>query len=77
MAQEAGLAKIIGERSGGGDCSVTQGVASDGAHWRMSSNQRLVHADGSSFDSGARVDIALADDCFYDVEKLDAALSNA
>ena len=77
MAQEAGLAKIIGERSGGGDCSVTQGVASDGAHWRMSSNQQLVHADGSSFDSGARVDIALADDYFYDVEKLDAALSNA
>ena len=56
---------------------MTQGVASDGAHWRMSSNQQLVHADGSSFDSGARVDIALADDYFYDVEKLDAALSNA
>lgn len=75
MAKEMGVAKIIGERSGGGDCSVGAGIASDGAYWQMSSNQKLVHEDGSSFDLGAQIDIALPDDCFYDASKLNLALA--
>lgn len=76
IAKEYGLATIIGENSGGGDCAVGYGLAADGSLWQMSGPRKLVHSDLTSFDSGAGVDYALADDCFYDAAKLDEALSS-
>lgn len=75
LAKEYGLATIIGETSGGGDCAVSYGLAADGSFWQMSGPRKLVHEDLTSFDSGAEVDYPLDDDCYYNVAKLDEALS--
>ncbi len=77
IAKENGYAKIIGETSGGGDCSVGSMVGVDGTIWQMSSNSKLVHTnDHSTFDKGAEVDVKLTDDAYYDIAKLDSILSS-
>ncbi len=74
IAKEYGYAKIIGERSGGGDCVVAQGVSAIGASWQMSGNNKLIHEDGSSFDDGAPLDYELDYSYFSDFAKLDSYL---
>lgn len=74
LAKENGWAKIIGKKSGGGDCIVSSGVSPDGTIWSMSGNTALIHADGSSFDAGAEVDYDLDYSSYYDLSKLDSFL---
>ena len=69
------LAKIIGQRSGGGDCSVAGGVSVDGSCWNMSSTSMLIRKDNSSYDDGAALDYELDDSYFYDGSKLNTYLS--
>ena len=76
IAKEMGIAKIIGERSGGGDCVVASSVAADGTTWQMSGLAKLIHEDGSSFDNGAELDYVLDDGYFYDHAKLNTYLSS-
>ena len=73
--QEHNLAKVIGMRSGGGDCSVGSGVSADGTYWNMSSTCMLVRKDNSSYDDGAKVDYELDESYFYDAGKLSTYLS--
>ena len=74
IAKEYGYAKIIGEKSGGGDCVVATGVSAEGTSWQMSGNTKLIHEDGSSFDEGASPDYELDYSYFSDFARLDAYL---
>ncbi len=76
IAKENGWAKVIGKKSGGGDCVVSDGVSPDGTTWSMSGNTALIHGDGSSFDSGAEVDYDLDYSSFYNLSSLDSFLSS-
>ena len=76
IAKENGWAKIIGKKSGGGDCIVNEGVSPDGTIWSMSGNTALIHADGSSFDDGAEVDYDLEYSSYYNLSTLDSFLSS-
>ena len=76
IAKDNGWAKIIGKKSGGGDCIVSQGVSPDGTTWSMSGSTALVHADGSSFDDGAEVDYDLDYSSYYNLSSLDSFLSS-
>ncbi len=77
IARENGYAKILGENSGGGDCSISASVGVDGTNWVMSSNAKLVHTnDQSSFDKGAGVDYQIDDALYYDVAKLNSYLTS-
>lgn len=64
------LAKIIGNRSGGGDCSVAMGSSASGSCWTMSSNSMLIRKDDTSYDDGASLDYELDSSYFYDADKL-------
>ena len=64
------LAKIIGNRSGGGDCSVATGSSTSGASWTMSSTSMLIRKDNTSYDDGASLDYELNSSYFYDADKL-------
>ena len=75
IASEKGWAKVIGQRSGGGDCAVGYGFSVDGAKWQMSSATSFTREDGTSVDDGAKVDYTLDYSYFYDLEKLDGYLS--
>ncbi len=76
IAKDNGWAKIIGKKSAGGDCVVSKGVSPDGTIWSMSGNTALIHADGTSFDSGAEVDYDLDYSSYYNLSKLDSFLSS-
>lgn len=76
IAQEYGYAKVIGETSGGGDCSITNTYGADGTSWVMSSDLSMTRKDGSNFDNGATPDIELDSSYFYDAAKLDEKLSS-
>ena len=59
MGKERGI-KIIGERSGGGSCTVGAGVTADGFPYHYSCNTRLSAQDFSkSVEGGAEIDISL------------------
>ena len=74
IAKDNGWAKIIGKKSGGGDCIVDAGVSADGTRWSMSGSTALIHEDGSSFDSGAEVDYELDYSYYYNLSKLNSFL---
>ncbi len=76
LAKDNGWAKIVGQRSGGGDCAVANGISSDGTSWSMSGNTSLLHNDLTSLDDGAEVDYALDYSSYYDLAKLDSFLSS-
>ena len=76
IAKDNGWAKIIGQRSGGGDCAVGYAMSVDGALWQMSSPMMITREDGSSVDDGAAVDYTLDYSYFYDAAKLDSYLTN-
>ena len=77
IASDYGYAKIIGQKSGGGDCTVGYGSAIDGTSWQMSSITSIRHKDNTSVDTGAKVDYAIDDySCFYDTDWLDEFVKN-
>lgn len=73
IAKDKGYAKIIGQKSGGGDCAVIPSVAVDGGIWAMSSNYSIT-SNGKNVDGGQDVDIAIDYTSFYDVDKLETAI---
>jgi hypothetical protein len=73
--QDHNLAKVIGMRSGGGDCSVQNSTSADGTCWNMSSTNMLTRKDGTSYDDGAKLDYELDESYFYDAEKLNNYLA--
>ncbi len=76
LVSENKWGKIIGQRSGGGDCVVglTNGV--DGTYFQMSSTSSIIRKDGSNVDDGAKVDYEIDYDHFYDVAWIDNFLAD-
>lgn len=74
IAKEKGYAKIIGQKSGGGDCAVLPGIAVDGTSWNMSSTYSIIRSDGSNVDDGAAVDYEIAYENFYNIDTLDTEI---
>ncbi len=74
LVSENGWGKVIGQRSGGGDCVVglTNGV--DGTYFQMSSTSSILRNDGSNVDDGAEVDYEIDYEHFYDVKWIDEFL---
>ncbi len=71
ISSDYGYAKIIGQRSGGGDCAIAYAEGSDGCSWQMSSCSSIRHKDGTSVDAGAKVDYEISYENFYDASYLD------
>jgi hypothetical protein len=59
MAKEQGLAKTIGQKSGGGACSVKAIVLPNGAIMQMSSNMNLTYSTWETVEEGVDVDYAI------------------
>ena len=83
IAQIAGDAKIIGQKSGGGECAVAVHYLPNSEYVYHSSNIHIGHLDDDTntftgFESGAIPDIPLAiDENFYSIENLNYAIKNA
>ena len=76
IAQEYGYAKVIGQTSGGGDCSTLSFVGADGTVWAMSSYKGFASKNNDKdFDLGATPDYTLDNSYFYDKTKLNNYLS--
>lgn len=59
--------KIIGEKSGGGSCSVFSSETADGICFVRSSNNCMVNSQGKNVDSGVELDFEITDvSQFYD-----------
>ncbi|MCR5491834.1 MAG: hypothetical protein K6F32_06880 [Bacilli bacterium] len=73
IAKQNGIAKIIGQQSGGGACTVAYTVTPDGLPFRMSGLCREGDFNDPSehFDDGVPVDHELALNHFYDDAYLD------
>ncbi len=76
LAKDNSKAKIIGEKSSGGDCSIKPGITIDGCSFNMSSTLKYVNNDGTSADNGVELDYALDSSYFYNPSKLDSYLSS-
>ena len=82
-AKAAGTAKIIGEKSGGGECVVGIHYLPNSQYVYHSSNMHLGNYDGKTnvftgFEGGAEPDIAISDYAdFYDIEKLNNLVKTA
>ena len=59
-ASESGI-KIVGQRSGGGSCSVALASTADGALYCKSSASTIVDKQGNSVDAGKEVDFEIGD----------------
>ena len=83
IAQLLGDAKIIGQKSGGGECIVAVHYLPNSEYVYHSSNLHLGSYDVSNnkfngFESGAKPDITLAiNDSFYSIEAINNAIKNA
>ena len=76
-AKTDGLAKIIGETSGGGECAVGTHLLGNGFYFQHSSINHLGAFKNNKFEgfeSGATPDIELPYSDFYDVEKIADAI---
>ncbi len=76
-AKKYGFAKIIGEKSGGGECVVCSGFYPQGVAYVMSSNNHIGYYDGKDFEgdeAGVQPDIGIPHSEFYDIEKIAAYL---
>ncbi len=51
--------RILGERSGGGSCSVQGNSTADGWSYSISSNIHLINASGEDIDAGVPVSVEL------------------
>ena len=77
FAKVAGV-KIIGEKSGGGTCTVGGFSDGSGSYYNLSSENVCVYPDGNTFkhtDAGVAVDYELPSSSWYDLQKLDAFVS--
>ncbi len=72
LAKENHWAKIIGQRSGGGDCVVGHGSTAEGTSWNMSSTCSILRNDGTNVDDGAAPDYEIDLERFYDLDYLDS-----
>ena len=61
---------IIGERSGGGSCTVMKAATADGLPYNYSGSWRWTFSDGSNVENGVPVTKELTYDQFYDDEAL-------
>ena len=61
---------IIGERSGGGSCTVMKAATADGLPYDYSGSWRWTFSDGSNVENGVPVTKELTYDQFYDDEAL-------
>ena len=77
IAKDEGLATIIGERSGGGDCAATGMTSIEGSFYQTSGNPSIRRKDGTDVDDGQAVDRAYPMSDFYDVAKIDAFLKTS
>lgn len=83
MAQINNTAKIIGQKSGGGECAVSIHYLPNSQYVYHSSNLHLGNFDEgkntfTGFESGATPDIPLAiNENFYSIESLNTAIKNA
>ena len=77
IAQEYGYAKVIGQKSGGGDCTTVTYITPDATTWAMSSYYGFVSKNKDiDFDAGATPDYTLDNSYFYDAKKLNSYLSS-
>ena len=72
IAKDNGLATILGERSGGGDCEAKRMTSVEGSSYQTSGTAMITHGNGTSVDEGQEVDHAYPMNDFYDIEKLDS-----
>lgn len=78
LAREMGV-KTLGERSGGGACSVGGYSDGSGSIYNLSSSQILVTKDGDKYvhyDAGVPADVEIPSSDWYDLAKLDKAIAN-
>ncbi|MBP5574352.1 MAG: hypothetical protein J6X50_01225 [Bacilli bacterium] len=82
-AQIQGMAKIIGQKSGGGECAVAIHYLPNSQYVYHSSMLHLGNYDKANrefvgFESGAKPDIEIQNEAdFYDIEKLNNFIANA
>ena len=82
-AQIQGLAKIIGQKSGGGECAVAIHYLPNSQYVYHSSTLHLgnydkVNKEFVGFEGGAKPDIEIQNEAdFYDIEKLNNFIANA
>ena len=83
IAQLEGIAKIIGQKSGGGECAVAIHYLPNSQYVYHSSNIHLGYYDSDNkeftgFEQGATPDIEISNtDDFYDIEKLNSLIASA
>ena len=82
LAQKLGYAKIIGEKSGGGECAVGIHYLPNGEYVYHSSNLHLGYYDEASnvftgFEDGAKPDVSIGDYySFFDVNVISNLIQN-
>ena len=79
-ARKLGFADIIGENSGGGECTVESVCLPSGRGFRFSTSNHIgfVEKEGDAFvgdEPGAGIDIELSYDKFYDLQALYSAIN--
>ena len=83
LAQKLGSARIIGEKSGGGECAVGIHYLPNGEYVYHSSNLRLGYYDETNnafigFEDGANADISISDYYdFFDINALSSMIQKA
>jgi len=78
IAKNMGIAKIIGQRSGGGMCSVLPCVLPDGTYYRISSNNQgnmYINDELVEIESGIAPDTELTMDQMFDLEYLNTLVN--
>lgn len=77
MVKDSGIAKVIGEKTGGGCCGVFSRTDLTGYLYQYSGNIAFPHKENNSFvvaEDGLEPDIKMDLETFTDIKKLDAAL---
>ncbi|MBQ4255410.1 MAG: hypothetical protein II721_05400 [Bacilli bacterium] len=77
MVKDSGIAKVIGEKTGGGCCGVFARTDLTGYLYQYSGNIAFPHKENNSFiiaEDGLEPDIKMDLETFTDIKKLDAAL---
>ena len=83
LAQEIGCAKVIGQKSGGGECAVAVHYLPNGEYVYHSSNLHLGYYDEQNnafigFENGAQPDILVNDiNDFYSINALSSLIENS
>ena len=83
LAQKMGCAKIIGQKSGGGECAVAIHYLPNGEYVYHSSNLHIGYYNNvtnvfTGFEGGAQPDIEISNySYFYNVDRLSSLIQNA